>query len=201
MSLALLQSVLLLPIEAMLNRALALDARTRTRLAPHEGRTLALYTLRPTGSLFISVRQQALHLSVVHDSACTATLSGPAGSLLGLLRRGGNVENLHASGLELRGNTAFIQDLQTALRELDPDWEFRLARIFGDVPVALLGDTLRELRTALGHAGSRLHENTRDFLQEESGLLAAPAALESFSEQLEMLTLRLDRLEARIARL
>ena len=199
--LPLLFNVLLLPLESMLNHVLALDTRSQARLAPHEGRTLALHCRQPAARLYFSVREQRLHLSTLHAGPCATTITGPARALLALLLRGGKVDNLHGLGIELRGDTAFVQALQALLRELDPDWEHRLAQILGDVPTALLGDTLRTLRAELRHTGERLYENGRDFLLEESGLLASSAEHEAFADAITELVLQVDRLQARVRQL
>ena len=199
--LPLLRSVLLLPLESILNRVLALDSRSQARLAPYEGRTLALHCLQPSAQLFLTIRGQGLRLSPLHSGPCAATLTGPARALAALLLRGGKVDNLHGLGVELRGDTAFVQALQILLRELDPDWEHRLARILGDVPSALLADTLRTLRAQWRHTDARLRENGRDFLCEESGLLVSPAEHEAFATAITELVLRVDRLQARVGQL
>lgn len=201
MSFALLQTALLLPFEALLNGALALDAASAARLAALEGRTLAVQAQTPQLQLFISIRAGKLRLSPVFEGAATATLGGPASGLLRLLLQGGTPASLAPFGVELQGSTGFMQDLQTLLRDLDIDWQFHLSRLIGDLPVAAMD---RSLDAGIGFAGDTLaaaRDNLRDYVRYESGLLPDASALQQFQAGLLELGLQLDRLEARVAQL
>src|SRR5690606_16602227 len=107
MSLALLQNALLLPLELALNGVLALDPASQRRLHALEGKTLAVHATQPSTSVYISVRGKRLHLSSVFEGREEASLQGSARALLGLLLRREPIASLHASKLELRGDTGF----------------------------------------------------------------------------------------------
>lgn len=198
MSFALFQNALLHPVELSVNRLLALDAASGPRLARLEGRTLALHGTRPELNLYITVRDRGLHLSSVHEGEPTASLHGPVSAMLGLLRRA-NITNLQPEQLELRGSTAFVQELQAVLLDLDVDWEYQLSKLIGDIPTSLIGDGLRKMRGMIGQTTSRLHENTVEFLHEETALFPTPGDLDRFYAAVGDLTLRVDRLQARVA--
>jgi ubiquinone biosynthesis protein UbiJ len=198
MSLALLQTALLLPLEFAINGVLRLDAASKLRLAKLEGSTLALHSIQPSASLFVSVRGNGLHLSALHEGAATASLHGPASALLGLLLRREPVDSLHARNLELRGDTAFVQQLQALLLDLDIDWEYQLSRLVGDIPTQAFSDGVRAAGAQLHKAGSRVRENVSEYLHEESSLLPGADELESFYREITELKLRADRLQARI---
>lgn len=197
MSFALLQTALLVPVEFAVNRVLALDAASAARLARLEGRTLALQVTQPPAQLFISARSQHLHLAAVYEGEPDASLRGPLSAMAGLLLRGEKVSSL-PPGLELRGNTSFVQDLQTLLLDLDMDWEYQLGRFIGDMPTEFLGKGMRQTRDFLRSTAGRLHEDTVEYLQEETRLVPAPAELEEYYKQVGDLILRTDRLQARI---
>src|SRR5690606_17904475 len=122
---------LLHPVELTVNRLLALDAASGPRLARLEGRTLALHVTRPELNLYVTVRNRSLHLRSIHEGEPAASLHGSASALLGLLVRREPVINLQPSQLELRGNTAFVQELQALLLDLDVDWEYQLSKFIG----------------------------------------------------------------------
>jgi ubiquinone biosynthesis accessory factor UbiJ len=199
MSLALLQSALLLPVELLLQRLLALDPACTRRLAPLEGRTLALHCSQPQTSLYLSVANGTLRLGALHAGACAASLHGSAAAMLKLLLRRESVTSLHKAGLELRGDTGFVQELQALLLALDPDWEYQLSRVLGDLPARALGNTARQTSSWLANSSSRLKEDTVEFLHEESRLLPAAEELTNHYKAISDFRLRLDRLQARLA--
>ncbi len=199
MSFALLQTALLLPLEFSINRVLALDAASKTRLQKLEGRTLALQSTQPEAALFVCVRDTGLHLTAVYEGTPAASLHGPLSALLGLLVRREAIDNLRARQLELRGDTAFVQQLQELLLGLDIDWEYQLAKLVGDIPTQALSTGLREASALLRKTGTRLREDLREYVYEEKRLLPAAEELEAFYQEVAELKLRADRLQARIA--
>lgn len=201
MSFALLQNSLLLPLEFAVNGLLALDAASTARLQALDGKTLAVHAEQPTMSIFVSVRGGRLCLAAIHEGPEHASLRGNASALLGLLLRGAAIDNLREYGIELRGDTNFVQQLQTLLRDLDIDWEYQLSRVLGDIPTQALADGLRGAEAQLRKTGSRVRENVDEYLHEESGLLPAAEELEAFYRDVAELKLRADRLEARVAQL
>ncbi|HEY0962058.1 MAG TPA: SCP2 sterol-binding domain-containing protein [Pseudomonadales bacterium] len=201
MSFALLQNSLLLPVELMLNAVLALDAASKPRLQRIDGNTLAVHMTQPALTVYVIVRGGRLQLAAIHEGSETASLRGSATALLGLLLRREPVDSLHAHGIELRGDTAFVQQLQTILQDLDVDWEYQLSRFFGDIPTQTFADGLRGARAQLRNTGARVRDNVDEYLHEESGLLPDANSLEAFYRDIGELKLRAERLEARIARL
>ena len=198
MSFALLQTALLLPLERSINGVLALDLTSQARLLKLDGRTLALYASQPQITLYISVRSTGLHFAPPHDGESTASLHGTASALLGLLLRREHIDNLRNKNVELRGDTAFVQELQALLLDLDIDWEYQLGKIIGDIPTQTLASGLREAGAYIRKTGSRLREDVSDYLHEESGVLPTATELETFYHEISELQLRADRLQARL---
>jgi ubiquinone biosynthesis protein UbiJ len=201
MSMALLQTALLLPLEFLINRVLALDSTSKQQLKLIEGKSLALHCTQPAAVFYLSVRNSALHLSSIHQGETTASLHGSASAMLGLLLRREKTGSLHSLKLELRGDTAFVQTLQTLLLELDLDWEYQLSRIIGDIPTSLMSSGLQDIRSLLQRSGSKLKEDATEFLHEETGLFPVPAELEAFYAAVSALVQDVDRLQARINQL
>lgn len=198
MSFGLLQTALLLPLELTINGVLALDAASKARLLRLDGRTLALHATQPQMTLFICIRSAGLHLTITHEGATTASLHGSASALLGLLLRREPIDSLLTKNVELRGDTAFVQELQALLLGLDIDWEYQLSKLTGDIPTQTLASGLREAGSFIRKTGSRLREDVSDYLHEESGVLPTATALEAFYREIAELQLRVDRLQARL---
>jgi ubiquinone biosynthesis protein UbiJ len=198
MSFAMFQSALLLPLELAVNAVLGLDAASKQRLAQLDGGTLAVRSTQPAATVFIKVQGNRIHLSAMHEGDTTASLQGPASALLGLLLRSGPTENLHSSKVELRGDTAFVQQLQALLRDLDIDWEYHLSKVIGDIPTQAAADGMHKAGAGLRKAGERMRENVGEYLHEEAGILPRADELESFYGNIAELKLRAERLQARI---
>ncbi len=198
MSFAMFQSALLLPLELAINGVLSLDAASKQRLAKLDGGTLAVHATQPTASVYIKVQGNRLHLSALQEGDATASLHGPATALLALLLRRGATESLHSSNVELRGDTAFVQQLQALLRDLDIDWEYHLSKVVGDIPTQAAADGMRKAGAELRRAGERVRENVGEYLHEEAGILPRVDELEAFYNDIADLKLRAERLQARI---
>lgn len=198
MSFAMFQSALLLPLELAINGVLALDSASRQKLAKLDGGTLGVYATQPSASVFIKVQGNRLHLSALHEGNVTASLRGSATALLGLLLRRGPTESLHGANVELTGDTAFVQQLQALLRDLDIDWEYHLSRVVGDIPTQAAADSMHKAGAELRRAGARVRENVSEYLHEEAGILPRAGELEAFYNDIADLKLRAERLQARV---
>lgn len=201
MSFALLQTALLLPVEALLNGVLALGAAAPRRLAAMEGQTLSVLATEPAVSMHISIRNHKLRLSPLFEGTATATLRGPARQLANLLLQDTTPASLAPFGVELQGSTAFMQQLQLLLRDLDVDWEFHLSRFVGDLPVSAAAGTLQRSRSFVRNTADAARHNIDDYLVHESGLFPARSEVERFRAALLDLGLRIDRAQARLDQL
>lgn len=199
MSLALLQSAMLLPLELAVNQVLALDAASSTRLGALQGQTLAVEVQQPSFTFYVQIYGNKLHLSPRYEGEPTTTLTGSAAALASLLLHGASLTNLKAHNLELRGSVGFAQQLQALLRDLNIDWEFHLSRLIGDIPTQAMADGLRGVGRYAEQTAQRIGDDVRDFLLEEGRLLPTPAELDAFYAAIAALELRIDRAAARLA--
>jgi ubiquinone biosynthesis protein UbiJ len=201
MSLPLLQTALLLPLEHLLNTLVRADAAGQSRLDAMEGKVLAVHGDKPMFSLFVSIRGRKLRLAAVNEGPVNTTLSGPASGMLKLLLARGAVHNLQPYGLSLLGETGFMAGLQELLTDLQVDWEYHLGRLIGDVPVQALRDSIDHSQAFASRTGSRFAEDLGEYLTEESGLLPTREETVRLASGIAALILRIDRLEAGINQL
>ena len=198
MSLALLQTALLMPAELALNSLLALDTAAAARLQALQGKTLAVHISQPAFVLYVSITAKGLHLSSVFEGQPDASLHGSIPALMKLLAKGAGISNLHAMNVELRGNTGFVQQLQNLLLDLDIDWEFQLSRLIGNLPTSLISSGFNQVADFAKNSGSRFKQNLQEYLAEESTLLPRAHELEAFYSSVNELALRVDRLQASV---
>jgi ubiquinone biosynthesis protein UbiJ len=155
---------------------------------------------QPTAELFIRISGGKVRLTPRFEGEATATISGSAAALAALLLKREPIFGLHNSGLDLRGNTGFAQSLQGLLLESRIDWEYQLSRVFGDIPTQLVADGVHKSQEYLQRTARRVSRDISDFLLEEGRLVPATAELEKFYSDVQALSLRLDRLDARLTR-
>ncbi|MGO1502050.1 MAG: ubiquinone biosynthesis accessory factor UbiJ [Marinobacter sp.] len=100
--------------------------------------------------------------------------------------------------LEVSGDTNLAHQFQRALDRLNPDWEAAMARHIGDVPAHFLGKRVRNAVSWSRQAFNSLNANIEEYVHEESRALPGRRELEATFEDIDALSLRTERLEARV---
>ena len=187
-------------VEGALNRALELDpAGQRALLGALEGPVqinltapLPLtYTLHRTGD--------RVQVSSQPDDAPALTLSGRPVAFAALAT--GDDRVFSDGRLSVTGDTALAHQLQRALNRLNPDWEAAMARHVGDVTAHFLGQRVRGAIKWSRQAFQSLNANVEEYVHEESRTLPGRRELEATFEDIDDLSLRTERLEARLDRI
>jgi ubiquinone biosynthesis protein UbiJ len=102
------------------------------------------------------------------------------------------------SRLEVAGDTNLAHQFQRALDQLNPDWEAAMATHIGDVPAHFIGKRIRNAVSWSRQAFSTLNANIEEYVHEESRALPGRRELEATFEDIDSLSLRTERLEARV---
>ena len=105
------------------------------------------------------------------------------------------------SRVTMSGDANLARDLERLFSQLDPNWEGRLSRIFGDVWGHQVAAGLRagaeQARESAGSAGEMISE----FLQENQSPVVRKDEVEAFAEEVEDSRDWLNELENRIREL
>jgi len=99
------------------------------------------------------------------------------------------------------GDMALAHQFQRAIDQLDPDWEAAMAEYLGDVPAHFLGQRLRGAVNWSQQAFRSLNASVEEYIHEESRSLPGRRELEATFEDIDQLSLRVERLDARIRQL
>jgi len=187
------------PLEAGINRILALDPGTAPRLAALDGREMGLRLSDPVVALRVSFSDSGVTL--IHDATdmndCDLVLEASLAGLTGLILSRGQ----RSRGVSFNGDIGTIQEVRRLFSELDVDIEAQLARLVGEAGAARLTTGLR--------AGSRWGRDSAETLLHNAVELATeerrwlPTAIETryFLDGVDQLREGVDRLEARLRRL
>lgn len=187
-------------LERSLNRALSLDPA---------GRQALMAAL--TGPVQFTV-DAPLNLTLAlipHDSGLQVVSQPPALPALELAGRPmafaalatGDDQVFSQNRIRVTGDMALAQQFQRAIDQLDPDWESAIAEYLGDVPAHFLGQRLRGAVKWSQQAFRSLNANVEEYIHEESRSLPGRRELEATFEDIDQLSLRTERLDARIRQL
>lgn len=187
-------------IESALNQALELDPAGRKALlsalsAPVQVTITAplplSYTLQATGDR-VSVSSQPNEPPGLNIEGRPIALAALAVGDDRVFRDG---------RLAVQGDTGLAHQLQRALNQLKPDWEAAMARHVGDVPAHFIGQRVRGAIKWSRGAFQALNANIEEYVHEESRSLPGRRELEATFADIDDLSLRAERLAARLEQL
>ncbi|MGM0412653.1 MAG: ubiquinone biosynthesis accessory factor UbiJ [Pseudomonadota bacterium] len=185
-------------LERAANAALALDPEAARRLAPLEGRTMAV-VVRGTGvTVAITPSEGGLLLGLEADPAdADAVVTGAPLSLLRLVAGEGNGP-VHEGAVTITGDTGFAQSLNAALAALDIDWEEHAARLVGDATAYSAGRAVRSGLDWLRGLAATAEANAAEYAREEADILPSAGRYRAWSADVARLRDDVARLEARL---
>lgn len=196
-----LHTAALAALESALNRALALSPGSLAALAQLDDYVFALHCTAPQLDVYLHPGASGIRLSGVHSGPVTTSIKGKASDFTELAASRDPTATLINGDLELSGDSAPLIELQKILAELDVDWEAPLVSALGDVAGHQLAQMLRHAFTWGRQASAGLSRQLAEFIQEEARLSPPRLEVEDFYRDVHELTLRVDRLESRVARL
>ena len=189
-------------LEAILERALALDPDTRAALRPLEGRAISLVLQAPP--LALRLRVEDARLRVGPDSASdepelrvTTTL----GALLTRLLPGRDADALPVGQMRISGDAELARRVQQLVQRYDPDIEEAFTQLFGDVVGVQLARALKRGFDTLRDTALAVARDSAEYLTEESRDVVPRAELDAFLDEVDEVRDGVERLERRIARL
>lgn len=183
-------------LESAINSALKYDPGTRARLAKFEGRVLALDLSVPRLDFYLLFAGGEVQVLNRWEGEVTTELAGSALAFVRLLR---DADATPAKlGVTVVGSSAFLAELQAALRDLDIDWEEPLAQLLGDVPAHGIGRALRGVSRWLRGNLDYAPRAAAEAVSEEWRFTPPKAQFEAFADDVAQLALATERLEARI---
>jgi ubiquinone biosynthesis protein UbiJ len=188
-------------LEAALNRILALDRDTQTRIAALDGRAITLDFKSALPAMRIAVSGDRLRIGPAFAGDSALRVAATPGSLLSLALARGKDAALPPGRVEIAGDAELARRLEQLATRFAPDFDEAFARVFGDV----LGfQVARAIRGGLAWSRTSAHafaQDAAEFLTEEGRDLVAKAELESFLDDVDALREHADRLDARVRRL
>lgn len=188
-------------LEAVLNRALALDPQSGPALAALEGCVFSLDCTAPPFQAYLLPSAEGVQLAGWWDGEVTTRVRGAAADFAELATASDPTATLINGALKLEGDSAALIALQKALAGLDLDWEAPLVDNLGDVAGHQLAEALRGLFGFSRRAHASFERQLEEYIHEEARLSPPRQELEDFHADVDELTERADRLASRMERL
>jgi ubiquinone biosynthesis protein UbiJ len=189
-------------LESAVNRLLELDQDTPARLERLEGRMLRLDIEGVGITLFFAFNGGQVEVGTRSSFEPDTVISGSPMALFAMavpdeIGNWGSPD----SRVSISGDANLARDLERLFSRLDPDWEGRLSRIFGDVWGHQVAAGMRagaeQARESAGSAGEMISE----YLQQNQAPVLGKDEFEVFSESVDETRAWADTLESRIKQL
>lgn len=194
------KAALLTALETAINGSLQYAPATRNHIQQMAGKTIELDLEAPAFKTFIVMEASGLRLQQYSEETSHLVIRGGPASVWKVLNSKA-ANPLMGSGLEVQGDIGLLQHLGDITKNLDFDWEAPIVDTLGPVLGHQLANILRVKLEWLKHAKDRAPEVVKDFIIEESQLVAHPEAVADFYKSIRDVRMQTDRLEARIQQL
>ena len=197
----LLGPIAIRPVEELLNRILAKDSYLRSRLKIFSGKSLQISVYPPGITVTVLFERDRIRLlsspAELLDIEITASISGNVSELIPLLIEKPDRRPLSNPAITVTGDVNFIQDIYASLHNLDIDWEDYLAPMLGNLITNELSQFGEDLQEWSQQVSSNMRRNVDEYLKEEERIFPKKEQLRDFSEELERLKLKIDRVKAK----
>ncbi len=208
------------PAEQLINRLIGSDQHLLSLLKKFAGKAIQVQVLQPdfaaqlptsisplpsTFPIRIGFDAREIHLaaidSIEYSLAVDAQVSASASTFSRLLLEDHSRRSLVSENLKIEGDTELVQDIFTAMNQLDVEWEDVLPPMLGDVVTHQFSQFLANANGWLAQNRTRMLQNVDDYLKEEIQVFPTAIEVENFKSSLDALRLRIDRAEAQVANL
>ena len=184
-------------VEAAVNQILRTDAQIVKRLAPLEGKLLAVeITGLPRFLLWVN-KGQAQLLWETSERPDGTIRTGLFATVQAKTQRNGHLFH-DDSTYEVLGDPDTARAVRIFLSGFEPDWEERLARFVGDTVAHKAGQSVRVAAEWTRNASRSATRNFSEYLQEERQVLATRPRVERHLDEVARLQQCVDALERRL---
>ena len=195
---------LLRPVTGILNRNIQETTPARELCQRLDGTTIAVRVRNTALAMYYRIEDEAITLTSDSATEPDVVISGSLLTLARMLMPGGaslGETALRDGSLELSGDAEIAEAFQHLINYAKPDIEEELSAVIGDAASHQLGELARGIGRWSAGARETIHENIREYLQEESRSLPSRYEVDRFTRKVDALRDDVERLEARLNRL
>ena len=191
-----ISSQMLDKIALIINSALAHDEVSLRALGELSGTKVQIISHSPQFTIYLKIDANQVTLSNEGDIEQTITLSGSLVALVSGLFDADEISTLYGTGITANGDTGVLKKLNKLMAGLNIDWEAAIGKLIGPMPAHLVTNAVSKIRPAISKNKRRICEIAIEVAQEELRLTPTKVEFDNFSEEIQLLSSRVDRLEA-----
>ena len=191
-----ISSQMLDKIALIINSALAHDEVSLRALGELSGTKVQIISHSPQFTIYLKIYADQITLSNEGDIEQTITLSGSLVALVSGLFDADEISTLYGTGITANGDTGVLKKLNKLMAGLNIDWEAAVGKLIGPMPAHLVTNAVSKIRPAISKNKRRICEIAIEVAQEEFRLTPTKVEFDNFSEEIQLLSSRVDRLEA-----
>ncbi len=195
------ENPLLERLGVLLNRAIELDERTRHRITELGNCSIAFKLRGSDARILVTILNGNLSLSSDHETKPDVQIEGGLTDFIAMARTQRDGTTLAAGKVEIQGDLATAQLIQSVIAEAAFDWEELIASRTGDVLARQIGRGVRGGVSWIRATGKILERDLSEYLRYEQRLLPTDREIEHFVREGAAIVAGVERLQARISRI
>lgn len=192
----------LIALEKIINQTLALDETMAARIEKLQGKVLKIIIEPMQVEVFMTFNQRQIHFMSSSESPPDTIIHSKPLALIKMgLLPSNQIRSLFQDKIHLSGDAELGQHVKQLFEDLNIDWETHLAKLTGDALAFKIGNVFRQGKAVQQHLYSSLHATITDYLYEESRVFPPREEVNDFFNDIDELSLAVERLEAKINQL
>jgi len=178
-----------------------MDEESLAELSAYSGSVVAIEFLNTRTTVYMEITPSGIRLSDQSDVEADVRIRGTPTGLLAYVKAMQQAAPQKTGSIEIAGNIALAQKIQSVIRNLEPDWEEEVSRWLGDTVTRKLGNTLRKSAVWFRQTGDTLKMDISEYLRYEKNVLPDRTETDEFSAEVDTLRNDVERLKIRVQRL
>lgn len=175
-----------------------MDPAAALQLAKIDGQVIHICLTNPEIDLFIIPQAQQLAVQSFYDGTSNTQVAGKPSDFLELMLAKDPASALINGNITVKGSASALIELQKIFKNTQLDWEFELSKIVGDIAAHEIGKVVAGSKLWFKQQRPKLDAQLKELVYNEARLLASRDDIKRFCNDVDDLSARLDRLEARI---
>lgn len=189
-------------LQLAINQTLLLDEHMPAKLQALQGKVIEMVIAPLDVRFYIHFNQGELCLLDEYDGTVDTVIhSNPIGLIRLSILPASKARSLFNDKIRISGDVELGQEVKKLFDELDIDWEGHLAHFTGDVVAHQIGSFVRKGMNFKKQFDDSMRSNITEYLQEELRAVPSRNELEDFFNDIDELSLDLERLHAHINQL
>lgn len=191
-------------LQKAINRFLAFDPESEVRLQALQGKSVTLelnLALQEHLSIPLHFTNKSIEILPNLPESPDLVIKGTPLSLLGMSLAKDKRSHFFGDNVVIEGNLELGQQVTDLFEQLEIDWEESLSHWVGDVPAHQVGLAVKGIKDFTKRFHNAMTRNINEYVHEEIDLFPAKEALKDFFDDVDILRMDVDRIEARIEKL